>query len=93
MNTVGAGKNVLLEDKNRYMYWFPSTVFKQKDLVNIVTQLCLKKGFGAGVSSSGTNRVLKTTNTVPDKRVDFDCSRGRVAKGSKRISDGTSVSD
>jgi len=45
------------------------------------------------VSSSGTNKVLKTTNTVPDKRVAISCSRVRVAKGSRRISDGTSRSD
>jgi len=93
MDTVGAGQDVLLVDKNRYRYWFPSSVFEQKDLVNIITQLCIKKGFGVAVLSSGTNKVLKTTNTVPDKRVSIRCNRGQVARGSDRISDGTSRSD
>ena len=93
MDTVGAGTKVLLEDKNRFRYWFPSTVFEQKDLVNIIAQLCIKKGFGAVVSFSGTKKALKTTNVVPDKRVVISCSRGRVARPSRRVRDGTSSSD
>jgi len=56
MDTVGAGKDVLLVDKNRYRYWFPSTVFEQKDLVNIITQLCVKKGFGWRYHQVGLTR-------------------------------------
>ena len=93
MDTVGAGTKVLLEDKNRFRYWFPSTVFEQKDLVNIIAQLCIEKGFGVAVSSGGTKKALKTTNVVPDKRVVISCSRGRVARPSRRVRDGTSSSD
>ena len=77
---IGAGNadNVSLLMKKRHNYWFPPNFVLQEEVV--------QNGFKIAVESSSKYKQS-------DRRVVILCTRGILAKASRRVSDGTSTSD
>ena len=89
--TIGAGydKNIDPIMKKREIYWFPPNFIHQDDVVKHINIFCIQNGFKIAVESSSIRKTKKQT----DKKVVILCTRGIIAKASRRVSDGTSTSD
>ena len=90
--TIGAGKdkNIGPIAKQRHKYWFPSNFVHQEDVVKHINRFCIQNGFKIAVESTS---IRKTKHKQSDRRVTILCTRGIIAKSSRRVSDGTSTSD
>ena len=90
--TIGAGhdKNVGPIMKKRHKYWFPPNFVQQEEVVKHINRFCIHNGFKIAVESSS---ISKTKKKQSDRRVVLLCTRGIIAKASRRVSDGTSTSD
>ena len=85
---IGAGNadNVSLLMKKRHKYWFPPNFVLQEEVVKYINRFCIQNGFKIAVESSSKYKQS-------DRRVVILCTRGILAKASRRVSDGTSTSD
>ena len=88
LDTLGAGKNFKWEVKSykKNRYWFPTSMTDKEELVNMISRICVQRGFGVAMTSGGTPRRKKI---IPDKKMIISCRRFVLARPSKRISDGT----
>jgi len=62
----------------------------QEELVNMISRICIQRGFGVAVRSGGTP---KRKRVVPGKKIIISCRRSVLARPSTRISDGTSTTN
>ena len=72
--------------KKRNKYWFPPNFVLQEEVVKHINRFCIQNGFKIAVESSSKYKSS-------DRRVAILCTRGILAKASRRVSDGTSTSD
>ena len=70
INTLGEGINTLPIRKKRERYWFLPTIVEQEDLANMITNICITKGFSVAVSFSATP---KRKHKVADKKIVISC--------------------
>jgi len=92
IETIGAGydKNIGSIMKKREKYWFPPNFVHQEEVVKHINRFCIQNGFKIAVESSS---IRKAKKKQADRRVVLLCTRGIIAKASRRVSDGTSTSD